>query len=594
MPLSFRGICACTALSLILTIGAIAQNPTSVDLMRSRISKAKGLVAVKNYAAAIYELEGIKRESNDPTVNSVVQVMLMNCYLEQLDYKRAQSLLTEIFNAQKANKPNTNYFVVAGQVVKGARNQVDRYKSLGLSVTDRNLPTEAVADVEKMREMVEAVLGHSKTLGENKQLMADSMAMIEEAGSARSGLARDEYDSRRWKDEVSDAREKLMSSRTTIINAVNDGNPPIMDTAKVVAAGSGPIIKMTPDGPGTTAKTAEPVKSEPKVEPAKPTTETVAKVEPAKPTNETVAKVEPPVNNVPPVEKKVDEAVMAKSVEPTPTVEQPKSGGDIVNTSVEKPKTPLEVGSLIDYAISKPAPTYPPTARSMRVSGTVRVELIVDEDGSIAEIKKASGPVLLQRAATDAAKKWKFKPFSQNGQASKAFGYISFNFADPSAVSSNNSAEEEKPVVEKPREEKKTVAKDDAVAEKKSEEKPPVIPEGARERVVENAPQTTGSASTTDANAGSPIPIGSLIEYATAKVSPTYPPAAKSMRMTGTVRVELVVNEDGSIAEVQKASGPAMLQRAAVDAIKKWKFTPFTRDGQAVKATGYVSFNFNL
>ncbi len=92
----------------------------------------------------------------------------------------------------------------------------------------------------------------------------------------------------------------------------------------------------------------------------------------------------------------------------------------------------------------------------------------------------------------------------------------------------------------------------------------------------------------------SPVQVGSLIEYATAKVSPTYPPAAKTMRMTGTVKVEVLLNEDGSIAEVQKTSGPSMLQRAAVDALKKWKFKPFVRDGQAVKASGFVSFNFNL
>jgi TonB family protein len=91
-----------------------------------------------------------------------------------------------------------------------------------------------------------------------------------------------------------------------------------------------------------------------------------------------------------------------------------------------------------------------------------------------------------------------------------------------------------------------------------------------------------------------PIQVGSLIEYATARVNPTYPPAAKTMRMTGTVKVEVLVNEDGSIAEVQNTSGPSMLQRAATEALKKWKFKPFMRDGQPVKATGFVSFNFNL
>ena len=75
---------------------------------------------------------------------------------------------------------------------------------------------------------------------------------------------------------------------------------------------------------------------------------------------------------------------------------------------------------------------------------------------------------------------------------------------------------------------------------------------------------------------------------------PTYPPAAKSMRTTGIVKVELVIDEAGEVVEVQRTSGPALLQGAAKDAVRKWKFKPFTRDGQPVRATGFVNFNFSL
>ena len=236
MPLQVRRLSVFLGIVLLAVIGISAQTlpqssvpqtntlPTSADVMRTRVSKAKAYVATKNYAAAIYELEGIRREINEPSVNGVVQVMLMNCYLEQLDYKRAQSFLTEIFNAQKANKPNTNYFAIAGQVVKGAKNQLERYRSLGLSVADRNLPAEAATDVNKMRETVEMVVTQSKTLGAEKKLTADSMSLLEEATSARGSLARDDYDAKRWKEEVADARETLANSRSKVINAVDDGN----------------------------------------------------------------------------------------------------------------------------------------------------------------------------------------------------------------------------------------------------------------------------------------------------------------------------------------------------------------------------------
>ena len=66
------------------------------------------------------------------------------------------------------------------------------------------------------------------------------------------------------------------------------------------------------------------------------------------------------------------------------------------------------------------------------------------------------------------------------------------------------------------------------------------------------------------------------------------------MRMTGIVKVEVVVDEEGKVTEVQNTDGPTLLQAAAQDAVRKWKFRPFTRDGEPVKAMGFVSFNFSL
>src|SRR4051812_20138640 len=59
----------------------IQQAPSSGNIMRARISKAKAFIAVRNYNAAIYELENIRKETGDPAVQSVVNVLLMNSYL---------------------------------------------------------------------------------------------------------------------------------------------------------------------------------------------------------------------------------------------------------------------------------------------------------------------------------------------------------------------------------------------------------------------------------------------------------------------------------------------------------------------------------
>lgn len=79
--------------------------PTSGDVMRDRISKAKAFIAVRNYNAAIYELENIRKETGDAAVQAVVNVLLMNSYLEQGDFKRAQDFLTEFYNLQRRQSP---------------------------------------------------------------------------------------------------------------------------------------------------------------------------------------------------------------------------------------------------------------------------------------------------------------------------------------------------------------------------------------------------------------------------------------------------------------------------------------------------------
>jgi tetratricopeptide (TPR) repeat protein len=229
--------------------------PTSGEVMRARISKAKGFIAVKNYNAAIYELENIRRETNDQTVHGVLNVLLMNCYLEQGDYKRAQDFLNTLFNDVKANKPNAaaNYYAAAGQVIKGARN-----KALGLTVSDRNLPTEAAGDLENMRGTLEKVVEQSKTLGKDAKQTSNAMALLEETTNARSHLARDDYDAKRWKDEVADSRETLANSRSTVLNAVNDGVTETSNISNTAIAATNPTNTLpVPDATNTTTKPEE-------------------------------------------------------------------------------------------------------------------------------------------------------------------------------------------------------------------------------------------------------------------------------------------------------------------------------------------------
>src|SRR6185437_15352232 len=116
--------------------------PTAGDVMRERIMKAKAFIVVRNYNAAIYELENIRKETSDQALQGVVNVLLMNSYLEQGDYKRAQAFLNQFYAEQKTTKTGAlaSYEAIAGQVVAGERNRAERYKALGLDPTNRLLP----------------------------------------------------------------------------------------------------------------------------------------------------------------------------------------------------------------------------------------------------------------------------------------------------------------------------------------------------------------------------------------------------------------------------------------------------------------------
>lgn len=102
-----------------------------------------------------------------------------------------------------------------------------------------------------------------------------------------------------------------------------------------------------------------------------------------------------------------------------------------------KPEEAVEIPIVPYYKVEKkpapqysPKPDYPAIAKSAGYEGQVIVEAIVYPDGSVGEVKvtKSSGYPELDRAATDAARKWKFSPGEQRGVPVKVPVSIPFNF----------------------------------------------------------------------------------------------------------------------------------------------------------------------
>lgn len=86
-------------------------------------------------------------------------------------------------------------------------------------------------------------------------------------------------------------------------------------------------------------------------------------------------------------------------------------------------------GVVNGKAISLPQPAYPQAAREARVSGTVVVQVVIDENGMVRSAQAVSGPTLLQLAARNAACGARFAPTTLSGRPVKVSGVVTYNFS---------------------------------------------------------------------------------------------------------------------------------------------------------------------
>lgn len=77
---------------------------------------------------------------------------------------------------------------------------------------------------------------------------------------------------------------------------------------------------------------------------------------------------------------------------------------------------------------------------------------------------------------------------------------------------------------------------------------------------------------------------------------PVYPPRCLRLGIEGTVRVRVLVGENGRVQEVTigKSSGEAALDESALEAVRHWRFEPAKRDGVPVRAWAVVPIEFKL
>jgi TonB family protein len=117
--------------------------------------------------------------------------------------------------------------------------------------------------------------------------------------------------------------------------------------------------------------------------------------------------------------------------------------------------------------------------------------------------------------------------------------------------------------------------------------------EATQERAgaADNAAAGAGNGSQVGGGGTGPIRIGSGQGLSLLKrVEPVYPPAMQAARVEGTVVLDATIGRDGSVGDVKvlKSSGP-MFERAAVEAVKQWRYSPIPFEGLLT-----VTVNFTL
>lgn len=111
----------------------------------------------------------------------------------------------------------------------------------------------------------------------------------------------------------------------------------------------------------------------------------------------------------------------------------------------------------------------------------------------------------------------------------------------------------------------------------------------------------TGGGGDTEGGAPPPPPVkkvpkqisgGVLNGKATSLPKPPYPPAARAVRASGAVTVQVLIDEGGSVVSASAVSGHPLLRAAAVQAARGARFSPTQLSGQAVKVSGVITYNF--
>ena len=244
----------------------------------------------------------------------------------------------------------------------------------------------------------------------------------------------------------------------------------------------------------------------------------------------------------------------------------------------------------------------PKEAKESGLGGKVIVRVAIDEAGKPTAVEGVSGPgsvcrqvtradvVAIRIAATEAALLTTFVPAQRNGMPEASSSWITFDFPGNKKSSDNY-----------------FVAGNEESRPSKGTDGKKYTVKGDRNYSVANAspPDYTGpvntiatgvsakSASDADTkDAAKTISGGVLNGKAERLPKPPYPPAARAVRASGAVNIQVLIDENGEVFSAQAVSGHPLLRSASTIAACKAKFMPTLLQGSPVKVAGIITYNY--
>ena len=237
--------------------------------------------------------------------------------------------------------------------------------------------------------------------------------------------------------------------------------------------------------------------------------------------------------------------------------------------------------------------------------GTVQVRVNINEQGEVTDAEFVSGPgpvcvsvsradiLKTREAAIAIARRAKFAPATSASTTVASTTIMSIEFAASGSGSRENKKGDKIYVAaNQPPTPTGDATKGDPLPKDEAKADPPGTKYTIKGDINFSAANAPPPANDTGAYAGRTISGGVLNGRAIALPKPRYPAAARAVRASGAVQVQVLIDEDGNIFSATAVGGHPLLESASVTAACSSKFSPTLIAGQPVKVSGIITYNF--